>query len=189
MTLLKDSMGPWKIRSTLLHLIFVLYMACIMAPTSVRADGGKIIQTVEREGWSLTLFSTPTPMRVGDVDFSAMVVDPQGKARRDCPLRFELRHNERRSHGGRMIDSQENAWLSHRILHLAEAGEYLLKVELRCDGISMESSAKIYVSAPEPPIRYYWRYFMTPLGLLLIFLLYQMTSPYSQFRSRWARNP
>ncbi|GIW83267.1 MAG: hypothetical protein KatS3mg105_5074 [Gemmatales bacterium] len=68
----------------------VLFVSAI--PKFAVADGGRVQRSEIVDGKRITVFTSPVPLRVGDIDISVLVQDDEtGQVIRNVPLRVELR--------------------------------------------------------------------------------------------------
>ena len=65
-------------------------LGLLTSPTSVRADGGVVIERRTHGDLQITVFAAPVPLRAGGLDLSALVQNRQNQPRLDCAVEFAL---------------------------------------------------------------------------------------------------
>lgn len=161
-----------KIASTLL---IVIGMAIACAP-QVLADGGKVQVSRVIAGRRYTVFTSPTPLRPGIVDFSFLIQDvADGSVIRNQPLRLVCRQlpSERTSRGVATHAEATNRLLQSANIDLPVDGPWQIEVVgLASDG-SNQSVFRFPILVEEYRFDIPWTAALVaaPLAFMAIFLL------------------
>lgn len=158
------------IRSFCIGCAFILLLV-----RAVHADTGQLRDVVEGNGLRILIFSSPTPLRAGEVEFAVVATDSETGA----PLEsFELLLRVRRPSwdpgtpswviGGE--PDPANAFAHKAILDIPDAGTWLFMVEVSSDGRVLEVPVEVEVGLPLPE---WWQLLplillAIPLGLLVV---------------------
>lgn len=71
-----------------IRVIFFLVVVGMPQPSSVRADGGTLRLSQERGGFQVSVFTSPTPPRVGPLDVSVLVQEiSSGRTLDEIPIK------------------------------------------------------------------------------------------------------
>lgn len=151
-------------RGGALHCLLLLCLA-----TAVSADGG-FVRASERLGtYTVTVFTAPTPLRVGPADVSVLVQQPDGAVVLDVPIAVTLR-----GAGAEVRAEATRAQATNKLLHAAlleipAAGAWT--AEVRVDGTTMSLAFDV---APAPARwQTYWPHLALPFVGLGLFILHQ----------------
>jgi hypothetical protein len=155
------------------HSLFLL-VAVLTASPLLWADGGTVILQKRSGPFMITLFSEPTPVRVGRADLSVMCQ----KAEDNSPILDAkvLLHLRRPPHGADIIEftlpaKHENA--SNKLLYAAaldlpSPGNWKVNVDVERNGILASVGGSLTVLEKQPAIVTYWPFFIiVPLVALL----------------------
>jgi hypothetical protein len=139
------------------------------------ADTGQLRDVVEGDGLRVLVFSSPAPLRAGEVEFAVVATDSENGA----PLEsFELVLRVRRTSwdpgtpswviGGE--PDPGNAFAHKAVFDIPEAGEWLFLVEVSSQGRMLEVPVEVAVGLPRPE---WWQLLplillALPLGLLVV---------------------
>ena len=139
------------------------------------ADTGQLRDVVEGDGLRVLVFSSPAPLRAGEVEFAVVATDSENGA----PLEsFELVLRVRRTSwdpgtpswviGGE--PDPGNAFAHKAVLDIPEAGAWSFLVEVSSQGRKLEVPVEVEVGLPRPE---WWQLLplillALPLGLLVV---------------------
>ncbi|MBV8807475.1 MAG: hypothetical protein JO033_02275 [Acidobacteriaceae bacterium] len=137
------------------------------------ADGGTVQLRKQAGPFEITLFSTPSPLRVGRADLSVMV---QRVSDHSPVLDANVKLHLRRRGGDNIIEvfapaRHENA--TNKLLYAANvnlisAGDWLAEVEVIEGGATADVAGQVMVLPASPPAVAYWPYFaLVPLAIAL----------------------
>ncbi|MFL6464995.1 MAG: hypothetical protein ACJ73N_11375 [Bryobacteraceae bacterium] len=149
-------------------------MAVLTASPLLRADGGTVILQKRSGPFMITLFSEPTPVRVGRADLSVMCQ----KAEDNSPILDAkvLLHLRRPSNSAEIIEftlpakheSASNKLLYAAALDLPSPGNWKVNVDVERNGILASVGGSLTVLEKQPAIVTYWPFFIiVPLVALL----------------------
>jgi hypothetical protein len=148
-----------------------------LRPAAGHTDGGVVRAHVDRGALTITLFTSPTPLRVGDADVSVLVQDRASHAvlldatvvvhltpldTGTAPLDVEL---------GR--ETATNQLLQAATLRLPAPGRFRLAAMVRRAGEEAEVTAEVEVAPSLPPLLALWPYLALPPVVVGIFLVQQ----------------
>jgi hypothetical protein len=150
----------------------------IVCPSSfVKADGGAMRLRERAGNYQITVFTSPTPLRVGPVDISVLAQDAtSGNWVPD--MRVTVRLMARGTHQTleyqATTEAATNKLLQSAVFQLPEAG--LWDVEAALDGPRGHASVFFEVDAAEPPPRWLemWPWFTWPALLVTLFGIHQV---------------
>jgi hypothetical protein len=175
----------------------VKYWVCVLtflsALASALADGGVIVGRTTAEGWQVTLFAAPAPLRAGPGDVTVLVQDAatgspvldaevtvgwtatQPAASTDwlppcCTMDTAPgQQAARRGHS-------QNKLLYGAIVPMRAAGPGQLAVSIRAGDRALDWTVPIEVARPQAPLLTYWPLVALPVGAVGIFSLHQRLS-------------
>jgi hypothetical protein len=135
-------------------LAFALAVAAALATADARADGGAVCASGPVGRTRVTLFTSPTPLRVGTVDLSVLVQDAAtGESLPDAAVKFRIR-GDADATGSMEVDARSgasaNRLLQSALLRLASPGEVVIEAFVRARGSegSVSCAARIEDAAP-----------------------------------------
>jgi len=150
----------------------------VLATTPAFGDGGKVQFQRKAGAFDITLFSTPSPVRVGRTDFSVMV---QNVASSDPLLNADVRlHFVQR--GANSIaevsaparhDKATNKLLYAAQVDLNSTGKWRVEISVQTSRDSALVTGDLDVLPPEPPLLAHWPYFVALPVVALLFALNQ----------------
>jgi len=166
----------------------LFWLAAVRLSSSAQADGGKL-QLSERAGpYQVSVFTTPTPIRVGKVDVSVLVQDAQAhdvisKAR--VMLRADPEHAQGHSHP--IVAQATHATATNRLLQAAyldlpHAGSWKINLTVEAGGQQFEFQLPINVAPPLPPWKALLPWLTLPAWAILLFFLDHFLRPRGQVR-------
>lgn len=140
-------------------------------------DGG-IVQLQQADGaFVITVFTAPTPLRVGLADISVLVQKRDGSdAVLDADVRLELQSSTDGGTTARAAATREQA--TNKLLYAAtvnmpSSGSWELRVDVRRGDDRAAVTCRLAVAAPLPPLLTHWPYLAFPPVAVLIFALHQ----------------
>jgi hypothetical protein len=152
-----------------------LIKLCVIAfsAAALWADGGKVEFQKRAGNLNITLFSTPSPVRVGAADLSVMVqkVGDQTPVL-DAAVMIHLAKQDKQNIT-EVVAPASHAKATNKMLYAASmnvpsAGVWRAEVDVRQASEDAMVTGDINVLPPEPPLLTYWPYFaLVPLVLLL----------------------
>jgi hypothetical protein len=156
----------------ILGLLFLLAVSISCSP--LWADGGTVVLQKRSGPFLITLFSDPTPVRVGRADLSVMCQ----KAEDNSPVLDAkvLLHLRRPGTGSDIVeftlpakhDNASNKLLYAAVVDLPSPGNWRVNVDVERSGILASIGGSLTVLEKEPAIVTYWPFFIiVPLFALL----------------------
>lgn len=140
------------------------------------ADGGTVQLQKQVGPFSVTVFSDPSPVRVGKVDLSVLVQQSATKAPvLDAQVLFHLR----RPGGGEILTytlPARHSDASNKMLYAANAdlpspGNWQMGVDISRQQVQVSTYGTLKVVDKEPPLATYWPYFVMVPMLALLFVV------------------
>jgi len=145
----------------------VLLLLCI-APAAW-ADGG-FVRASERMGaYTVTVFTAPTPLRVGAADVSVLVQQPDGGVVLDVPIAVTMRGGDVVLHADATRAQATNKLLHAALLEIPAPGAW--RVDVRVAGETL--TLTFDVAAAPPRWQTYWAYLALPFVGLGLFIVHQ----------------
>jgi hypothetical protein len=141
--------------------------------TATFADGGLVRVSRASGPLRITVFTTPTPLRVGPIDISVLV-QPVGSDAPllDLPISLSLYadgDSTRQLTASATHAQATNQWLSSARLRLPAAGHWTATVQVADQSVQFDFAA-------EPPVGHlaaFWPYLVLPFACVLVFALHQ----------------
>lgn len=137
-------------------LLAALLLGTVAMPATTRADGGLVRARTEADGLALTLLTSPTPLRVGVADVSALVQDERGVPVLDAEVELRIEDLE----GGHPAmtaaltrDAATNKLLQAALLELHAPGRFRLTASARRGEAQVVASADVDVAPPASAAR------------------------------------
>jgi hypothetical protein len=159
-------------------LIRRLVSLSVLAAALALADGGKVQFQTKAGAFNITLFSSPSPVRVGRTDFSVMV---QNAASPDPILNADVRlHFVQR--GANSIaevsaparhEKATNKLLYAAPVDLNSTGKWRVEVSVQTSRESALVTGDLDVLPPEPPLLAHWPYFVALPVVAFLFAINQ----------------
>lgn len=149
--------------------------ALTLRAAPLRADGGVVRARADRGDLTITLFTTPTPLRAGDADVSVLVQDrASGAALLDATV--ELRIEPVGGGQAPLVVPLAHAAATNKLLQAATfrfpgAGRYRLVATVRRGDDRAEVAAEVAVAPPPPALLALWPYLALPPVVVTIFLV------------------
>jgi len=169
---------PLRRRMTRLALLATLTLPATLAtPAGSGADGGLVRASAEDAGLVVTLFTSPTPLRVGIADVSVLVQDARTRAALlDADVRVRV---EPAGGGAPLVDAPldrataTNKLLQAALVTLPASGRFRLVAEARRGDATAVASAELEVAEPSPALLALWPLLALPPAVVGIFLVHQ----------------
>jgi hypothetical protein len=156
-----------------------LFSLCwlLLLPPLARADGGTLRFTERIGGYQVALFTAPSPLRAGPVDFSVLVQDAEtDKVLLDARVELILTRTASPGEPMHYMASPETA--TNKLLHAAQfelpdAGSY--RMDLLIDGPhgSVHKEMVLEVEPPLPSWSDLWFWIALPFGAIILFIIHQ----------------
>jgi hypothetical protein len=159
-------------------LILRIVSLLALAATLTHADGGKVQFQRKAGAFNITLFSTPSLVRVGRTDFSVMVqssTSPDPLLNADVRLHFVKR--EANSIAAVSAPARREK-ATNRLLYAAQVdlnstGKWRVEISVQTPGDSALVTGDVDVLPPEPPLLAHWPYFAALPVVAFLFVLNQ----------------
>ena len=152
-------------------------LAALPPASPARSDGGLVRASIAQHGLLVTLFTSPTPLRVGAADVSVLVQD---QATRSALLDAVVRVRLEAQGGGAaraeaLLDraSATNKLLQAATLALPERGRFRLVAEARRGAATAVAGAEVEVAEPLPALLALWPLLALPPVVVGIFIVHQ----------------
>lgn len=147
-----------------------------LAAARAAADGG-VVRVREQAGdVTVTVFTAPTPLRVGPIDVSVLVQDGRGEVVGDAAVAVALRAAR---DGTAVAGAATRAQATNKLLYAAPltlpaAGTWRVEVRVTRPGSAPAAVGFAVEAAPPlPPWRAYWPYFALPAVAIAVYALHQ----------------
>lgn len=158
-------------------LVLAVAWSVVVRVVPGHADGGLVRASSEQAGLLVTLFTSPTPLRVGGADVSVLVQDARTRAALlDAVVDVRLEP----ARGGDALltarldhASATNKLLQAATLELAQPGRFRLAATARHGTASAVASAEIEVAEPLPALLALWPLLALPPAVVGIFIVHQ----------------
>jgi hypothetical protein len=160
--------------------------ALFLLPSPAAADGGAVRLSEQKGGYRITVFTAPTPLRAGPVDFSVLVQEAS-TGELASEVQVTIKAVRRGSPGVTLIHPATTEAATNKLYYAAtfdlpEPGWYSLGVSV--DGALGEAQVRFEVEAAEPlpPWLAVWPWVGWPVLAILLFCIHQLLV---RRRSRW----
>jgi hypothetical protein len=158
--------------------IVLVGLAAALRAWPACADGGLVRGSATQNGLLITLFTAPTPLRVGDADVSVLVQDA---ATRDALLDTQVTVRVSPQHEGALPATARlsqaaatNKLLQAGTVALPIPGPYRIVVEARRGLTRAMIASDVMVEPALPPLLALWPYLALPPVVVGIFLVQQL---------------
>jgi hypothetical protein len=141
-------------------------LVLLLAPR-VAADGGLVRLSQPVGPYTVTVFSAPTPLRVGPIDLSVLV-QRDGTPVLDLPVSMVLRSDETRLEAAATHAAATNKLLYAAPLVLPAAGRWVVNVTVGVESVGFEMDAE-----PALGVLAFWPYLVLPFVAIALFVLHQ----------------
>jgi hypothetical protein len=152
--------------------LLVLLGGFVLAPVSLRADGGVVCLHQISGSFLVTVFITPSAPRVGPVDLSVMVQD---SFTRDVLLDADVDLRLDSENGGGAINlratrgQSTNKLLQSAVINLPSPGNWQLNASVRRGSDQAVFKTQLKVAPPLPRLAAIWPFLMLPPLAVLLF--------------------
>ncbi len=155
--------------------LIALALACV---GNLFADGGTLVLHKQAGPLTISIFSTPEPLRVGTADLSVMVQRAMDKSEvLDAKVELHLTHSSpdgiAEVFAPTTHSNATNKLLYAAHLNLPAAGLWRLVAIVDSKNGSAEVAGEVTVEPPQPPILAYWPYFAVLPLILILFAVNQ----------------
>ena len=172
-------MGPREIgrRITVLLMGQVLLIAFVFITVTniVQADGGIVLWQRTTGPFTVTAFTTQSPLRMGPADIS-ILVESAGEARpvMDAQVFIELTNEADATVSAEATHRQaRNKLLYCSLINLPEAGNWRMKTIVEHGGERAEMLGDLTVIRPQPMLLSYWKLIAFPPVIIILFIINQ----------------
>jgi hypothetical protein len=166
-----------RVHALALSLLLGALVAPALAPRAACADGGVVRARVDRGALTITLFTSPTPLRVGEADVSVLVQDRASHAALlDATVEVRLESLDGATAEASVQLSRQaatNKLLQAASLRLATPGRFRLLAVVQRGDERAEVAAEVEVAPPLPALLALWPYLALPPVVVGIFLVHQ----------------
>jgi hypothetical protein len=177
-------------RLQLSYAIQTLWLAALVVATSsgsIRADGGLVRWFGDEGPYRITVFTSPTPLRAGPVDFSVLVQDVRtGRELHDAQVTIRVASEKQLLTGASghaaTAGAATNKLLSAATFELPRAGHWSAAVDVIGPQGRAETRFDFEAAEAFPPWRREWPWFSWPLLPVVLFGLRQWFAPASGSR-------
>ncbi|MBG83057.1 MAG: hypothetical protein CMJ40_00760 [Phycisphaerae bacterium] len=154
----------------------ILALLLLISPSTI-ADSG-IVRTSSVDGpYRITVFSEPTPLRVGLIDLSVMVQSLESETPvLDATISMLLEHEDETVSSMLVEATREaatNQLLYSAKLALPESGKWTVLTSVMRDGATSSVHFDFDAGPPLPPILEMWPWFILPVIALLLIVMNQ----------------
>jgi hypothetical protein len=182
-------MSRGMIRSRLRVSTFLATAALIMASAGTgHADGGVVRFNGPAGPFDVTVFTAPTPLRAGPVDFSVLIRDRMDRQ----PIlnaQVSVRLMPGTAKGSTVTAGATRAQATNKLLYAAlvdlpAAGMWNMEVTVRHGTEAATVSQRIEVAGALPPLLAFWPYLGLPPLAVALFIVHQRLSRQSALSGR-----
>ncbi len=156
---------------------FLLLMLIFLSPFDriARADGGVVMCQRTSAAFTITLFSTETPLRPGPADLSVLLEQPDGRSPiLDAQVFIELKHEAGMIIRAEATRSQaRNKLLYCSLINLPAAGHWKIRLHISRGNTRAEMLSDLVVAAPQPVFLSHWELIAVPPITIILFILNQ----------------
>ena len=156
--------------------ILLLVLISLSLITQVaRADGGVVMCQRTSAPFTITLFSTETPLRPGPADLSVLLEQPDGRSPiLDAQVFIELEHEAGMIIRAEATRSQaRNKLLYCSLINLPAAGHWKIRLHISRSNTRAEMLSDLVVAAPQPVFLSHWELIAVPPIIIILFILNQ----------------
>ena len=155
-------------------------LGCGACPQCARGDGGTVQLTQVTGDYRITVFTAPTPIRVGLVDISVLVQDAEtGNPIREAQVNIHIASRARPNETIDATASYEaatNKLLQAAILTLSSPGWWDVVARIEVPGGPAQVRFAVEAAEPLPEWRVLWPWFSWPAVVVLLFGAQQFLS-------------
>jgi hypothetical protein len=147
-------------------------VALLASAGLLRADGGALLARKQTGDLIVSVFGTPTPLRIGSADLSVMVQQAGNQsAVMDAKVLIHLVKSSLENVTEIVLPARHSD-ATNKLLYAAKAnltavGLWKLQVDVEANQVKASATAEINVYPAQPALVVYWRYFaLVPLCIL-----------------------
>lgn len=157
---------------------YALGLICLLqTPAFARADGGTLRFSKQVGDYRMTLFTSPTLLRVGPVDFSVLLVKSDSESLMvDVPVTIVLYPVDapQRRLGGTLTTAAATNKLFQAIqVDLPEAGRWHVEVQIHDPKGLLHVDTEVELGPPLPSWLELGPWIGWPVGVILLFVIHQ----------------
>ena len=155
--------------------LLVVFISLSPLVQIAQADGGVVIFQRTSPLFTITLFSTETPLRPGPADLSVLLEQPDGHSPiLDAQVFMELQHETGMIIRAEATRSQaRNKLLYCSLINLPAAGHWKIRLHISRSNTSAEMLSDLVVAAPQPVFLSHWELIAVPPIIIVLFILNQ----------------
>src|SRR5258705_3687912 len=161
----------WRRRWSLMFILI-----CLPALVRVaRADGGVVMCQRTSAPFTITLFSSETPLRPGPAALSVLLEQPDGRSPiLDAQVFMELEHEAGMVIRAEATRSQaRNKLLYCSLINLPAAGHWKIRLHIRRNDTRAEMLSDLVVAPPQPVFLSHWELIAVPPIIIGLFITNQ----------------
>src|SRR5262245_27684443 len=150
-------------------------LTIVLLINGAHADGGTVQFTKSAGPFSITVFTTPSPLRAGPVDISLMIQRSDNQQPLlDCIADVQLRNRGDVTISSKAThDAAQNKLFYAAQVRITEPGVWDLEVTIRRGDDTAKVSGAITLAASNPVLLVYWRSLAIPALFISLFALNQ----------------
>jgi hypothetical protein len=145
-------------------------LLALLLALRAEADGGLVRISQPVGPYTVTVFSAPTPLRVGPIDLSVLV-QRDGTPVLDLPVSMVLRNGDTRLEAPATHAAATNKLLYAAPLLLPAAGRWVVNVTVGVESVGFEMDAE-----PALGVLAFWPYLVLPFVCVALFAVHQWRS-------------
>ena len=156
-------------------ILLVGLISLLLITQIARADGGVVMCQRTSAPFTITLFSSETPLRPGPADLSVLLEQPDGHSPiLDAQVFMELQHEAGMFIRAEATRSQaRNKLLYCSLINLPAAGHWKIRLHIRRGDTRAEMLSDLVVAAPQPVFLSHWELIAVPPIIIILFILNQ----------------
>lgn len=152
----------------------MLVLPVLLAAATARGDGGRVQLSETAGPFAVTVFTAPTPLRVGPVDVSVLVQGADGGAPvLDAAVQVALAAPSGERAAAATHAAATNQLLYAAVLDVPAPGRWTLAVHVAGRAGDAAVSCEVDVAPPLPPALAFWPYLALPGVAIALFALHQ----------------
>jgi|SRR5215470_19320246 len=152
----------------------VAALAMMLAAAAARGDGGLLRVTAAAGPFEISIFTAPTPLRVGAADVSAMVFERVSRAPvLDADVRLTMRRGALERTAVATRETATNKLLYAAWIDIPEAGAWTLEASVHSSAGEGVVSSGLDVAESLPPAVVFWPYLVLPAIAIVLFSVHQ----------------
>jgi hypothetical protein len=148
--------------------------ALLLASAGARADGGALCVSRSDGPFVVSIFTAPTPLRVGSIDVSVLVQNADDRAPvLDAAVDLALRGADLQLTAPATHAAAANKLLYAAGIAIPSPGRWSISAQARAADRVGTASCEIEVGPPAPPAVVFWPYLALPFVVIALFVLQQ----------------